>query len=570
MRKKTFRSIFIISLLFTFLIWYQCLTDTNYQFQSFTRALFQKELATNTISLHYTLKDPSAYQLEGMPVSFGGVSTDVKKTFENIASYQDTLSKFDLHTLSSENKLTHQILSSYLETAARGCEYLLYQEPFSPVIGIHAQLPLLLSEFAFYDSGDIDTYLELLGETPNYFANLIDFEKEKAATGLFMPDYQVDAVISFCQSFLDMGTDNYLFSSFEERLKQVDGLTSEKMKSYLTLNQAQVEHKVFPAYENLIGQLRLLKGSGTNEMGLCYLPKGKEYYEHLTHQQTGIRASVPTLQAMAETQISQDAKDVQKYFAKDVEASSDLLLENVTSILDSLKKKSASAFPQIPQVNTQVKFVPSDMEDFLSPAFYMIPPIDTFSENVIYINKAQTPGGISLFTTLAHEGYPGHLYQTVYFASKNPDPIRSILDYGGYVEGWATYAEMMSYYMAPMKRSEALLFQKNASIVLGVYALADMGIHYDGWSLEDTINHFASYGLDDPDSVKEIYELIIGTPGNYLKYYLGYVSIYQLKKEIAWEMGDDFSQKKFHEALLDVGPAPFDIVEEYVRKEFHL
>ena len=390
-------AIFIISLLFTFLIWYQCLTDTNHQFQSFTRALFQKELATNTISLHYTLKEPSAYQLEGMPVSFGGVSSDIKKTSENISSYKEILSKFNLHNLSSENKLTHQILSSYLETAARGCEYLLYQEPFSPVIGIHAQLPLLLSEFAFYDSGDIDTYLELLGETPNYFSDLIAFEKKKSDAGLFMADYQVDSVISFCQSFLDMGTDNYLFSSFEERLNQLDGLTSEQMKSYLTLNQTQVEHKVFPAYENLIGQLRLLKGSGTNEMGLCYLPKGKEYYEHLAQQQTGIRASVPALQTMAETQISQDAKDVQKYFVKDVEASSDLLLENVTSILDSLKKKSASAFPQIPQVNTQVKFVPSDMEDFLSPAFYMIPPIDTFSffKNAITNGILTNPVSIS-------------------------------------------------------------------------------------------------------------------------------------------------------------------------------
>ena len=565
MRKKTFRSVFILSLLFTFLIGYKCLTDTNHQFESFTRALFQSELASNTISLHYTLKDPSAYQLENMPVSLGDISTDSKKSLANISSYLEILSKFDSYSLSSENRLTHKILTSYLETAKEGCEYLLYQEPFSPVIGIHAQLPLLFSEFQFYNEGDVTTYLQLLGETNNYFSSLIDFEKKKAEAGLFMPDYQLEDVISFCQSFIDMGENNYLLSSFEDRLNTLDGLSPQKIDSYLMLNRTQVNQAVLPAYQSLIANLRLLKGFGSNEKGLCYLPKGKEYYEFLAQSQTGIHSSIPSLQMMAEGQIAQDAKDVQKYFGKDFEVSSDLLMQSVTSILDSLKKKTSTAFPDIPNVNTQIKYVPSDMEKYLSPAFYMIPPIDTFSENVIYINKAQTPGGISLFTTLAHEGYPGHLYQTVYFASKNPDPIRSILDFGGYVEGWATYAEMMSYYMASLESSEALILQKNASVVLGVYALADMGIHYDGWSLDETIEFFKSYGLDDPEAVKEIYELIIGTPGNYLKYYLGYVSIYQLKKELAWEMGDKFSQKAFHKALLDVGPAPFDIVEEYVR-----
>ena len=77
-----------------------------------------------------------------------------------------------------------------------------------------------------------------------------------------------------------------------------------------------------------------------------------------------------------------------------------------------------------------------------------------------------------------HEGYPGHLYQTVYYASTKPDPLRSIFNFGGYVEGWATYAEMGSYYLADsLTREQAVLLQKNSSILLALYALADMGIH---------------------------------------------------------------------------------------------
>ena len=106
----------------------------------------------------------------------------------------------------------------------------------------------------------------------------------------------------------------------------------------------------------------------------------------------------------------------------------------------------------------------------------MIPEIDNISENVIYLNEGYVRDDLSMFTTLAHEGYPGHLYQTVYYASGNPDPVRNLFSFGGYVEGWATYAEMCSYYLADIPKEQAVFLQKNASVMLGLYALADMGI----------------------------------------------------------------------------------------------
>ena len=58
--------------------------------------------------------------------------------------------------------------------------------------------------------------------------------------------------------------------------------------------------------------------------------------------------------------------------------------------------------------------------------------------------------------------------------------------------------------------------------------------------------------------------LILGDPANYLKYYIGYVEFLELKKEAIHRWGDDFSQEKFHKAVLEVGPAPFDLLREYV------
>lgn len=543
--------------------------SSDRQFRTFTRSLFQTEVSANTISLHYTLRSPSDYGIADIPATYGSLSSDPVATKASVRNVLSSLQEFDPDTLSSENALTFKILDTYLKNASTGTDYLLYQEPLGPVSGIHTQLPVLLSEYSFYDTQDVETYLALLKETPSYFDSVIRFEQKKAASGLFMPDYQADSVLDTCQSFIDMGKENYLVSTFNERIASLDLLPENKKDSFQKENMKLVTEEIYPAYQNLITAIKSLKGKGMNEQGLSHFPYGKKYYEYLVRQTTGCNESISRLRLMTRAQILEDLSVMQKVlFPADAALTQASVLEQTSpdSMLDDLRSKITDTFPEIPDVDFQVKYVPESMQDYLSPAFYMIPAIDNLTENVIYINNGQTASGLNLYTTLAHEGYPGHLYQTVYFSASEPDPIRSILDFGGYVEGWATYAEMMSYYLAPLPKTEASLLQKNSSVILGLYALADMGIHYDGWSVTDTVRFFSDYGINDPTAVQSVYKLIIGSPANYLKYYIGYLKFYELKKEMADAMGNQFSQKEFHRAVLDVGPAPFEIVYDEVEK----
>ena len=543
--------------------------SSDRQFRTFTRSLFQTEVSANTISLHYTLRSPSDYGIADIPATYGSLSSDPVAAKASVRNVLSSLQEFDPDTLSSENALTFKILDTYLKNASTGTDYLLYQEPLGPVSGIHTQLPVLLSEYSFYDTQDVETYLALLKETPSYFDSVIRFEQKKAASGLFMPDYQADSVLDTCQSFIDMGKENYLVSTFDERIASLDLLPENKKDSFQKENIKLVTEEIYPAYQNLITAIKSLKGKGTNEQGLSHFPYGKKYYEYLVRQTTGCNESISRLRLMTRAQILEDLSAMQKVlFPADAALTQASVLEQTPpdSMLDDLRSKITDTFPEIPDVDFQVKYVPESMQDYLSPAFYMIPAIDNLTENVIYINNGQTASGLNLYTTLAHEGYPGHLYQTVYFSASEPDPIRSILDFGGYVEGWATYAEMMSYYLAPLSKTEASLLQKNSSVILGLYALADMGIHYDGWSVTDTVRFFSDYGINDANAVQSVYKLIIGSPANYLKYYIGYLKFYELKKEMADTLGNQFSQKEFHRAVLDVGPAPFEIVYDEVEK----
>ena len=573
--------------------------------------MFCQETASNTISLHYTLKNPEQFGIEQGVVTLGTFPVEPETLLASVENLNQALETFSYKKLSADNQLTYDVLDYYLEIAEEDAKYLLYEEPLGIVSGVQTQLPVVLSEYQFYEKDDVDTYLKLLETVPSYFESLIAFERAKSAAGLFMSDTAANKVEEQCTAFINMRENNYLISTFVERINQVSELSEKEKSDYIQKNASALEKDILPAYENLTAVLRDLQGTGKNEQGLCYFPEGKSYYEHVAEAMTGSDRSVEEMRDLTRRQMSEDLSDMEAVLGisgageekdgqltgnesmeerdgqfkenESVEETIGQLTEegqaaresapiqvaaqipqNPVSILKELQTKTAVSFPEPPDIAYSVKYVPEALEEHLSPAFYMIPAIDAYQENVIYVNQAQMGNALTLYTTLAHEGYPGHLYQTVYYASRNPNPIRTILNFGGYVEGWATYAEMGSYYLAPLTKEQATLLQKNSSIILGIYTLADIGIHYEGWSRADTLSFFSGYGIQDVDTVNQIYDLIIGCPGNYLKYYIGYVEFLELKKQWSKEKGTEFSQKEFHEAVLDVGPAPFEIVEKYM------
>lgn len=545
------------------------------RFENYTDQLFRQELSGNTLSLHYTLKNPTTYNIVNPSVSLGAYQTDSSNLSASLENSLSLLHSYDKTKLSKRNQATYEILENHLSYSLKSSQYLLYEEPLASLTGAQAQLPILLSEYQFYTKQDVDTYLALLAETPEYFASILDFEEEKAKHGLFMSKPQADAIIDECETFINLQNNNFLYSSFEQRLQTLN-LPKKEKEAYVEKNVDSIKQYVYPAYEQLMQGLHELKNSGINSGGLCHLPEGDKYYELLTAIETGSSRSIPELQELTKKHIAEDLASIQKTLSSlstetpspssDLFKSQGVVLEdsNPASILSSLRGNLSGHFPAPPNVNVQIKYVSQEMQNFLSPAFYLIPALDNTEENIIYINNGHISDDLSLYTTLAHEGYPGHLYQTTYFASKNPSPIRHLLDCGGYTEGWATYSEMLSYYFAPIKKTQATLMQKNSSILLGLYALADMGIHYDGWSLLDTTTFFRGYGITDTKAIEEIYQLILSDPANYLKYYIGYVEFLELKKEAMTLWGKEFTQERFHKAVLDMGPAPFDLIRKYI------
>lgn len=518
------------------------------------------------------------------------------------------INAFPARDLSPDNRLTQQILSLYYETQLLPARQYLLDEALSPSLGTQAQLPILLAEYTFRKEDDVRNYLKLLTSVDSYLESILSFEKLKAQNGTFMSDATADRIISQCSAFIKDPDDNYLASVFSEKIQSLSGISEQKKTAYQKLHNQILTGQVLPAYQSLIDGLYLLKGSGKNPGGLCQFAGGKAYYEYLIKSSCGIYDTVPEIQSRLIHQFQTDLSLATKLtgsstatptFAKDVflpiskaetgtlsgifsfsagliDAASGLSFTSTPSaaetspeqILEDLQKQIQTDFPAVPSTSYEVKYVHPDLEEHLSPAFYLTPPIDTLSPNDIYINRHANMSGLELYTTLAHEGFPGHLYQTITFASSAPDPVRYLPAMGGYVEGWATYAESFAYTYYQPDSTDGQLAWLNRSLNLCMMSLLDTVIHYNSWNQERCATFLSQLGITDNTIQKEIYQVIVEDPANYLKYYLGYLQFLDLQQEVRELAGDAFHLHSFHQKVLSAGPCQFPILKQWILTQY--
>lgn len=541
-------------------------------FSEFCTTLFREEMKSNTMNLHFTLKDPKAAGIDSYEITLGSLSGDSPHNqARQLKKLSEELKKYSHRSLKGKDRLTCRLLSDYISRQQNLAAYPYYDEPLTPSGGVTSQLPVLLAEYTFRNTRDIEDYLGLLSQMDTYFSGILDYEQKKADAGLFMSDEACLKVIEGCEVFTEHPDDNFLIDTFSNRLNAMDGLTDTQKNTYIKQHSKVLSEHVIPAYRQMIKGLTMLLGRGHNNWGLCNFPEGKAYYEAVVSADTGCDDSVEDLFSQIAKARREDLTFCQNLLEKNPKLASqspkpDAALKEENAMLSRLQKEILTDFPAPPQTEVEICHVDPALSEYLAPAFYITAPIDDISHNRIYINDAKNDTDIYYFTTLAHEGYPGHLYQTICTSSYGAPEVRSLLNYPGYTEGWATYTEMQAFYYAGLDPDLASLLQHNQAATLSLYATADIGIHYFGWEKEKNAAFWSEYGVDDTATVKRITDLILEEPGNYLKYYVGYLKFRQMREQLALE-NKSFSVSAFHEAILRTGPSPFSVLEETVRDQ---
>lgn len=569
------------------------LTQTSRSFHSFTKELFCSELSENTLSMHYTIAYPENFGLEAAEVKLPVFTPESKAAQQELFSgILDFLNSLNPKLLSSKDAYTYELLLSYFENEYNAADYFYYSEPLSPSSGMQTQLPILLAEYTFRSKKDVDDYLKLIEKSEGYFKGLLRFEQEKSAAGLFMSDTAVEKVIVECDSIMDTSLlkdgSHFLQTTFEERLlklKEQGLLTDAEIEYYISQNNRLLTTVMSPAYTALSDGLFLLSGTGKNPGGLAGFEHGREYYLYLLKKDVGCYLDINDIKTMLCEDFDKNLDELTSItrknptlltLASDGRFSTVLPFEDEEPMLQYLQKRMEKDFPPLTcEVSYSLKEISKSLAAYSSPAFYLTAPLDDYSNNVIYLNPNSNYGRLELFTTLAHEGYPGHLYQCVYNNSKNAknNPIRNLLGYTGYAEGYALYVELLSYdYASELALSagdtEAAqyyqLLKVNRKVQLCLYSLMDVAIHYDNADYAKIETFLSAMGVKNSDVCHNIYEYIAEEPANYLKYYLGYLEILSLKEKAIAKWGDSYTDYDFHQFYLDAGPSDFQTLERHL------
>ena len=552
------------------------------KFDRFLNSCFREYAAENTVTLHFKLSNPSAYGIKA-PVSptYGDLSSDALK--KNCSRSKELLQKlytFPTSSLTKKQKLTWQIFQDYLNESIMNEKYILYSSPLG-TNGLQSEIPVTLSEYRLDNEKDIKDYLSLVNQVPELFTQILDFEQERRNAGLISPSFVISDTIDQIDQFLNASEENNpLIQSFEDRLTEVESLSKDQKASYIANNRLLVTDKVLPAYKSLKTSLQAYTNDSKNTSSkerLCEYKNGQDYYKFLLMSNVGTDFSPEDCITILESQLKNTVKDISSLTTKNKDLYTEYLsatpaLSAPKEIMNTLKNDSLIDFPEIKNISCQLKNIPDALSGTSACAFYLVPPIDSTKDNIIYINKSRVDSN-ELFSTLAHEGYPGHLYQTNYFLTTNPSPLRTFLHCAGYDEGWGTYAQLYSYNFIEFKNVDEQttkqlrqLYRDNDLLSLSLSSLCDLYVNYKNYDENALANYLQTYGIDK-DSAQNLYRYVIENPTTYLSYSIGCYELDQLKQTMSDSLGKAFKISDFHESVLNVGSCNFSILRQEIEKE---
>ena len=554
------------------------------EFEQYLDDYFKDVVTDDTLTYNYTIKDGADYGLEEPEVTLGDpgmTAEEIGQDKEEFEGWVKKLDAIDRSCLTEDQKLTYDVLDEYFEVSAGIFDNVYLYEPFSPMRGLQANIATNFTDYRFDDKGDVERYIELIGQIPDYFAEYLDFEQEKSEKGYFMSDAVCDKVISQCKDFVADKENHFMVTTFNDNIDALDFLTDEEKAEYKEANKQAVENSLLPAFENVAEVLSGLKGTGTNDGGICNYDGGKEYYEYLLKNFAGTAKSPEEVIDMLDTELQKLMVSLYQYYLGN-QAAYEYFAANYDSIfaetdqmtasemVDKMMETASEHYPDAGTINYKAEALDKNLETIMDDvlAYYMAPAIDDPDNNLIRVNGLHTDG---MWTTLAHEGYPGHMLQNAYYMSTDPEPVRTLMNFLGYKEGWAMYACYDSLYYYEYEEPEygdtiAALYQLNDEMSYLMMGRVDLGINYEGWTLQDTADYLTKNGMDG-SAAQELYTTMVGDPAVYQSYSTGYYEMKELRDYAEEKMGDDFDLKTFNTIILKTGPCQFDILKEQVDKK---
>ena len=243
------------------------------------------------------------------------------------------------------------------------------------------------------------------------------------------------------------------------------------------------------------------------------------------------------------------------------------LLMHASYLAKQIDGKMPQYFATLPRLSYGVIPVPKEVEKTYTTGRYFSGNPERGQAGNYVVNTYNLPNRplYNLPALTAHEGVPGHHMQIAIAQELQDLPrFRQSLYPNAFGEGWGLYAEKlageMGIYKTPYERFGQLSYEMWRACRLVV----DTGLHWKGWTREQAENCFLENSALAPHNIKTEVERYISWPGQALAYKIGEIKILELRDKAKTSLGQDFDIRRFHDAVLENGGIPLDILEDRI------
>ena len=490
---------------------------------------------------------------------------------------QDRLS-FDIFTLNRESTLEQ------LQFPDR----LLPIDQFYNIANSFAQFGSGTSAQPFATVKDYDDWLKRAALMPAILDQAIVNMREGVSKGIVQPRVLMEKVLPQLEANItDDPTKSIFWGPIANLPKDFSATDRDRLAAaFRTLIATQLT----PAYQRLhtyIADDYLPKTRDTFGMGA--LPNGAAWYAQKVHTNTTHSLNPAQVHQIGLDEVAriQDgmravAKDLGytkptktlpelKAFFEWMKARDDMYFSSREELLSAYQKFHSDVDPLLPayfnlrpKSNYEVRLVEPFREASASSGSYQGPSMDGKRGGVFYVNafdlKARPKWALSSLSL--HEAAPGHHFQiSLQRELDNLPMFRRFSDDTAYIEGWGLYAEYLGYEMGIYKDPVARFGALDAELWRAIRLVTDSGIHYKGWTRQQTIDYMLANSPSEMTRAVSEAERFAAIPGQALAYKIGQLKILELRKRAEKALGKKFDVKAFHDEVLKDGAIPLDVLE---------
>lgn len=497
--------------------------------------------------------------------------------------------------LEGQELLSWKIVAWFFDDIIRQSEFEHGGYRVNQISGVMVNTPQFLTDqHQIVDEQSFLNYISRLEAFTRVIGEVKSRVLDDRDNGTVPPDFVIEKALAGMRSFSDGAVEaNPLVTTLSEKLKKLDGISSERKAELTQQSLAVVENKIIPKYFEMIEVFEELLVTSDHNAGIWRLPQGEDIYRAALRSNNSTNLTADEIHNIGLSEVARIEQEMEVILIDQGLVDDSIVsrirylmelpehnfpntdegrvqqIDYLNEVNDQLMAVVADYFITIPPQPLEIVRVPEYSQDSAPGGYYQPPAFDGSAPGRFYINQKDTRDNPrwTLPTLMYHEGSPGHHFQiSAAQLIENVPFLRKVSPFSAYTEGWALYSERIASSDMGMYKDDPLgdLGRLQAEMFRAVRLVVDTGMHAKRWSREEAIDYMLSKtGMTEDEVTREIERYVVW-PGQATAYKVGQLYILRLRAMAEKELGDGFDIKEFHEMILLNGAMPLEILEESV------